>query len=119
MSSCHLSLPKSFSVTFREPELSHNRGKFSVLMRFSSNYLSWFANNLLILHPICHMQDFFVFFINIYQLKLSSMRESYYSKESLLSRTLMLLALLLTFGWSGAKAEGSGTADDPYVIKAG
>ncbi len=47
------------------------------------------------------------------------MRESYYSKESLLSRTLMLLALLLTFGWSGAKAEGSGTADDPYVIKAG
>ena len=47
------------------------------------------------------------------------MRETYYSKESLLSRTLMLLALLLTFGWSGAKAEGSGTADDPYVIKAG
>lgn len=47
------------------------------------------------------------------------MRESYYSKESLLSRTLMLLALILTFGWSGAKAEGSGTADDPYVIKAG
>ena len=106
------------SITFREPELSHNRGKFSVLMRFSSNYLSWFANNLLILHPICHMQDF-LFFIHIYQFKLSSMRESYYSKESLLSRTLMLLALLLTFGWSGAKAEGSGTADDPYVIKAG
>lgn len=47
------------------------------------------------------------------------MRETYYSKESLLSRTLMLLALLLTFGWSGAKAEGSGTQDDPYVIKAG
>ena len=47
------------------------------------------------------------------------MRETYYSKESLLSRTLMLLALLLTFGWSGAKAEGSGTADAPYVIKAG
>ena len=47
------------------------------------------------------------------------MRESYYSKESLLSRTLMLLALILTFGWSGAKAEGSGTQDDPYVIKAG
>ena len=107
------------SITFREPELSHNRGKFSVLMRFSSNYLLWFANNLLILHPICHMQDFFCFFINIYELKLSSMRETYYSKESLLSRTLMLLALLLTFGWSGAKAEGSGTADDPYVIKAG
>ena len=37
----------------------------------------------------------------------------------MLSRTLMLLALLLTFGWSGAKAEGSGTQDDPYVIKAG
>ena len=50
-------------ITFREPELSHNRGKFSVLMRFSSNYLSWFANNLLILHPICHMQDFFVFLL--------------------------------------------------------
>ena len=50
-------------ITFREPELFHNRGKFSVLMRFSSNYLSWFANNLLILHPICHMQDFFVFLL--------------------------------------------------------
>lgn len=47
------------------------------------------------------------------------MRENYISRGNIFSRTLMLLALLVTFGWSGAKAEGSGTQDDPYVIKAG
>lgn len=47
------------------------------------------------------------------------MRENYISRGNIFSRTLMLLALLVTFGWSGAKAEGSGTADDPYVLKAG
>ena len=47
------------------------------------------------------------------------MRENYISRGNIFSRTLMLLALLVTFGWSGAKAEGSGTVDDPYVIKAG
>lgn len=46
------------------------------------------------------------------------MRENYISRGNIFSRTLMLLALLVTFGWSGAKAEGSGTKDDPYVIKA-
>lgn len=47
------------------------------------------------------------------------MRENYISRGNIFSRTLMLLALLVTFGWSGAKAEGSGTVDDPYVLKAG
>ncbi|MGN0069341.1 MAG: hypothetical protein ACI350_06385 [Prevotella sp.] len=49
------------------------------------------------------------------------MRDLFYSKQSLLTRTLILLAAILAFGWNSAAADivGSGTEADPYMLEVG